>query len=136
MILNFKGVETKEFKLLDEGNYNARVQKIEAKTSSKDNPYLGICFVITDEGKGLKGRLVWDNFYLSEKAIWKFKQLLDAAGMDTEGDAEGNVDFNPGDLVGAEVNIKVGTDSYEGKDRNVVLSSSEAKDTVSTGFDF
>ena len=133
MRIDFSGVKDNGgFSLVEEGGYNARVTRLEKKTSQTGNLYLSIGFTITDEGDG-KGRQIWENYPLSEKALWKFKQLLDAAGLDTEGEVE----FNPGDLMGQEVHIEVGIGpDYKGVDRNKVPKVSQVKDKVANGFDF
>lgn len=132
MEIDFTNVSGGGFELVPDGGYNARVAKIEKKTSQAGNTYLAFEFAISDEGT-LKNRKLWENFPLTPKALWKLKQLLDAAGIDTEG----KIDFNPGDLLGKELHLDVEEgEDMNGKPRNKVAKVSEAKDKVATGFDF
>lgn len=132
MKINFTNVKTygTDFEPLEDGNYNARITKIESRESQAGSTYLQFEFTITDAVA--KGRKVWDNYSLNEKALWKIAGLLSALGYEVDGELE----FDPGELMGRELNITVGTEDYKDKLRNKVNDHRELQETAANGFDF
>lgn len=134
MLINFKNVETGgSLGPLPSGGYNARIAKIEEKKSQAGNMYLSFEFNVTDNGS-YKNRKIWESFPLTENALWKLKQVLDAVGVDTSGE----VDFSPQLVMGRELHLEVDVEesTMNGKPRNRVTRISEAKDSEVGSFDF
>lgn len=63
-----------------EGDYAVKITRAEVgKSPEKGTPQVSVTFQFT-AGK-LKGKDITDQFYLSEKALWRFRNLLEAAGI-------------------------------------------------------
>lgn len=84
--------------LLEEGLYKVRIKKAELKKSSTGKDMLSVIFE-EDTTKSA----IFENYTLTPDALWKVRELLDAAGFDTKN----MVEFDPSTLVGLEFNAKV-----------------------------
>jgi hypothetical protein len=97
---------------LPEGTYDFQVTAVEEATSSKGTPQV----IVTSQvvGGPKDGKTERQYFALTEKATWRFKQLLDACGVayTIEGDA---FDVEIEDLIGTYYEAVTGIRSYEGK---------------------
>lgn len=63
-----------------EGDYAVKITRAEVgKSPEKGTPQVSVTFQFTD-GK-LKGKEITDQFYLTEKSLWRFRNLLEAAGI-------------------------------------------------------
>jgi hypothetical protein len=62
--------------------------------------------VIEHRGKeiNVEGRVVWENMTLVQNSFWRLKAFLEACGFDVSGE----VDFDPDDVVGSRLVVKVG----------------------------
>lgn len=89
--------------LLDEGNYNVAIKKVEEKVSSTGKPMLVVLFEEETTKTG-----IFENYVLTEDCLWKVKELLTAAGYDTSAVLE----FDPNDLVGLVFKAKIVQDDY------------------------
>ena len=94
---------------LDEGTYTFEIKSAELKTAQSGNQMICIRFNELESDKA-----VFENYVLTEKCLWKLKELLDALGMDTSA----GLDFEPSEIVGEFVKGKVIQDEYEGKITN------------------
>lgn len=99
-----------------EATYNLRIVKATMKQSTRADakgPYLAVQAVITgpDAAEACKGRMIFQNYFFSEKAVWRLRELLVVTGHDenyklTDTDELVNLEF------GAAVTIKEGTEGY------------------------
>lgn len=99
--LDFSNVKSNE--PLNEGTYNVTIEAVEEKTSSTGNPMLLVRF-----REEQTGTAIFENYVLTEKCLWKFKELLDAAGIE----CDGAVDIDTDLLVGLSFVAKVTLDDY------------------------
>lgn len=60
----------------------------------------------------VEGRTVWENMVITENSFWRLKAFLEACGFDVEGE----IDFDPDEVLNSQLVIKVGI-SKGGKDR-------------------
>lgn len=104
--LDFSNVPSRE--PLDEGIYQLQIAKAEEKIASTGTPMLTIEYnVLEVEGN----RKLWENYPLTESALWKIQELFKALGMD----ASSVITIDPKDLIGETVNAKVVQDTYNGE---------------------
>lgn len=62
------------------GDYAAKIKQAQiVKSSEKKTPGIRVDFIIT-QGKQ-RGKVIWDNFWLTESSLWRVRQLLEAAGI-------------------------------------------------------
>lgn len=109
MTLDFSSVPSRE--ILEEGVYTALIKKVEQKTSSTGKPMILVLFEETEKKSG-----IFENYVIDPNCLWKLKELLDALGFDTST----SCDFDPADLEGQFVKIKVIQDEYNGETVNRV----------------
>lgn len=95
--------------VLEEGMYNVTIEKVEEKTSSTGKPMLLVRFKEEEEGA-----VIFENYVLTEEALWKLKELLSAAGIE----CSGTVDFDTEELVGLMFKAKIVKEQYNGSDMN------------------
>lgn len=108
------------FEPIPEGEYEAYVFDVEATTFRSGNEGFSVTYNIA---KGPhKGRKIYDNIVLTEKAYWKLGQFWRAVTGDT-----GEVEIDTNDvpsMVGRRVELDIGVEeqAYQGKtrQRNVV----------------
>ena len=93
--LDFSNVTGGNFEPLPAGDYKLEIEKVEEKTSKAGNPMLNVTFNVVDHEE-YEGRKVFDLYVLTEKALWKLKDLFIAIGKDVDG----IIEFDPQDLVG------------------------------------
>ena len=107
--LDFTGVES--FARCSEGVHTAKLIEIEETTTQAGDDMLKATFeVISGQDKGCR---VFDNFTLSDKALWKLKQFLVAAGVK----ADGKVAVDLDKLIGKVCDITVIHEEYNGVTR-------------------
>jgi Protein of unknown function (DUF669) len=113
--VDFTDVKDNQFEPLPEGTYSAEVLEVEQKMGKSSNkPYLNWQFKI--DGGEHDGRRAFYMTSLSEKALWKLKQVLKNLGLDVDG----QLDLDPADLVGLPCVIKIEHEEYEGEMRDRV----------------
>ena len=110
--LNMTGVSVKATPL-PPGYYQAVVAQCEQKTSQSGNPTLAWQFAVT-EPEEFVGRKAFFNTSLQQQALWNLKRTLLALGFE-EDDLEGEIDLDPGDLVGIECTLVVIEDEWQGE---------------------
>ena len=132
------GFEKKEFEVLPDGDYLVRMQTLTEKKSSKGNNMLVGKFQIVgkvgadDEGnKGIKGRIVFENFLLDhsnprvvEIAADKLGKYAKAVGIesDLDGDFSSLHDYTETPFI-AFLGTQAGTNGY--KDQNTIKKYSK-----------
>jgi hypothetical protein len=103
--VDFTGVET-SFRC-EEGQQVARLIKLEETESQSGSDMLAATFEVI-KGKS-KGSKVYDNFVLTEKALWKLKSYLQAVGVK----ADGKVVIDLDKMVGKVCIIEVFHEEYK-----------------------
>ena len=104
----------------EEGIHTARVAKIEETQSQGGDDMLKTTFeIVSGNSKGCK---VFDNFVLTEKALWKFQLFLKALGIKCEGKIAVDLDKIEGKLL----DIEVTHEEYEGQTRAKVSDYTKA----------
>lgn len=105
--LDFTGVES--FQRAAEGIHTVKIATAEVKQSSGGNDMIVVAFEVTKGSD--KGARVYDNFVLTDTALWKLKGLLQAVGMK----ADGKVQLDTDKLIGKVCQINVQHEEYDGK---------------------
>jgi hypothetical protein len=107
--VNMTGVES--YVKCAEGEHIAVLKEIEEKESQNGSDMLAAVFeVIKGSSTGAR---VFDNFVLTEKALWKLKGYLEAVGMK----ADGKIVIDLDKLVGKTCIINVLHEEYNGQTR-------------------
>lgn len=105
--INMSGVDT--FTRCEEGIHTAKIVEIqEGTTQAGDDMLTGVFEVMNGTSKGCK---VYDNFVLTDKALWKLKQLLQSVHVKCDGKIALDLDK----LIGKVCDIAVYHDEYNGK---------------------
>lgn len=107
--VDMTGVES--FNKASEGQHVVRIISIDEKESQGGNDMLQACFEVA---KGAdKGSRVYENYPLTDTALWKLKGLLQAIGMK----AEGKISLDLDKLIGKMLIIEVIHEEYNGQTR-------------------
>jgi hypothetical protein len=108
--VDFTGVESRV--RAEEGEHIAVLKKIERKTSSNGNDMLAATFqVVTGSSSGAT---VYDNFPLTDTALWKLKMYLEAIGMKVP---EGKLVVDTDAIMNKRLIIGVNHEEYQGTPR-------------------
>lgn len=99
-----------------EGDYAAKIQKAEIKTSQDKNPYISFVFEIT-EGKHA-GKILYHNTSLQAHALFSLRNLLGAIEYPV---TDGAMDLDLDELIGMELGVAVEMEKYDGKERSRVV---------------
>lgn len=109
MKLDFSGVEA--YVKCAEGQHVVKLVEIEETESQAGNDMLNATFKVV---KGAStGATLYDNFVLTEKALWKLQSFLVAVGMK----ADGRITLDLDKLIGKTCIVEVEHEEYEGKTR-------------------
>ena len=109
MKLDFSNVEA--FVKCAEGQHVVKLVEIEETESQAGNDMLNATFkVIKGQSTGAN---LYDNFVLTEKALWKLQSFLTAIGMK----ADGKVVLDLDKLIGKTCIVEVAHEEYDGKTR-------------------
>lgn len=109
MKLDFSGIEA--YVKCAEGQHVVKLVEIEETESQAGNDMLNATFqVVKGQSTGAK---LYDNFVLTEKALWKLQSFLTAIGMK----ADGQVVLDLDKLIGKTCIVEVEHEEYEGKTR-------------------
>lgn len=107
--LDFTGIEA--YVKCAEGQHVVKLIEIEETESQAGNDMLNATFQVV---KGAStGAKLYDNFVLTEKALWKLQSYLTAIGMK----ADGRVVLDLDKLIGKLCIVEVAHEEYEGKTR-------------------
>lgn len=109
--LDFSNVTGGNFEPLPAGDYKLEIEKVEERVSKAGNPMLNMTFNVIDHEK-YEGRKVFDLYVLTEKALWKLKDLFIAIGKGVDG----VVEFDPQELVGEVFIGNITIEENEGYD--------------------
>lgn len=110
--LDFTDVEDNDFETVAEGTYHAVLFDIEeGESSKKGTPLLNFEFKIM--GGKFDGQKVWEDYYLTDGAMWRLKKALN--NLAPERDHSGELKFEPQDYMGLECDIEVEHSEYNGK---------------------
>ena len=120
--LDFTGVQA--YKRCEEGIHTAKLVQLDDKETQNGDDMLAATFeVIKGDSEGAK---VFDNFVLTEKALWKFKLALEAMGVKSEGKVVIDLDK----LIGKVCDIEVAHEEYNGQLRARILGYSKSSGTT------
>jgi len=104
--IDFTGVES--FVKAEEGQHVAKLIEIAEKVSSGGNDMLEAKFEITKGNS--TGAIVYENFVLAQKSLFKLKGYLEAIGKKADGKLQIDID----NLIGATCIIEVVHEEYNG----------------------
>ena len=106
--VDFTGVES--YIKCDEGEHIVKLTEVTEKTAeSSGNEMLAVVFEVT---KGsCAGARLFDNFVLTEKALWKLKSYLEVVGIK----ADGKIAINLDNLIGKTCIVTVSHEEYKGQ---------------------
>ena len=107
--LDFSGIES--FVKCAEGQHVVKLVEIEETESQAGNDMLNATFKVV-KGQST-GATLYDNFVLTEKALWKLQSFLVAVGMK----ADGKVMLDLDKLIGKTCIVEVEHEEYDGKTR-------------------
>jgi hypothetical protein len=93
--------ESSSYEALPPGPYICSLRGVVTDREGKAGPYWVWEFEVA-EGEENAGRRFWMNTSLSEKAVWKLKEVFDAFGYTTDSDTD--------ELVGEKVKLIVSTE--------------------------
>jgi Protein of unknown function (DUF669) len=123
VVVDFTDTESREGKKgsrsahLPEGDYTAKVKEAKlGKSSEKETPGILMTWIITGPKK-YKGKTIRDSLWLSDKALWRVRQTLEALGVPVPSK---KVKVDPRKMVGKEAAITLEDEEYEGKVRSRV----------------
>lgn len=109
-------------KRIKAGTYLAEMSKDwKVSESSNGNTMITVTWVI-QEGK-YEGTKLKDRFVLTEKALFRLYNMLNAMGKNPKKEKQ---KLNPGNWVGGVIAIDVEDDSYDNNDGKTILTSSVA----------
>jgi len=112
------------------GTYFAQLKSIERRTSNAGNVYLALEFTILN-GQ-LKGRRVFDNMSLVDKALWRVSQLCAAVGHTSTFDLDVNQEIM--DALGEKpFALRTKIEDYQGEKRTKVHSFNPATKEMFAG---
>lgn len=107
--IDMTGIES--FSKASEGRHVVKITDIEQKVSSAGDDMLQFTFeVARGDDKGCR---VYDNFALTDKALWKFKACLQALGMK----ADGKIVIDLDKIIGKMCEVEVFHEEYNGQMR-------------------
>lgn len=107
--LDFTGIEA--YVKCAEGQHVVKLLEIEETESQAGNDMLNATFQVV---KGTStGAKLYDNFVLTEKALWKLQSFLVAVGMK----ADGKIVLDLDKLIGKTCIVEVAHEEYDGKTR-------------------
>lgn len=107
--LDFTNVES--FAKAAEGRHRVKIVEIDEQTSQGGDDMLVFVFEVT-KGES-KGARVYENCVLTDKALWKLQQILQAIGIKCDGKVALDLDK----LIGKVCEIYVFHEEYEGRTR-------------------
>lgn len=107
--VDMTGVEA--YSKVNEGIHAAKIVEVEQTQSQAGDDMITVAYEVTAGPD--KGGRVFDNFVLTQKALWKLKVLLKALGMKCDGRLIVDLDR----LIGKSCDIEVFHDEYNGQIR-------------------
>lgn len=107
--VDFTGVES--YIKCEEGEHVAVLKKTEVKTSEAGNDMIACTFEVVSGASA--GANVFDNFVLTEKALWRLKTYLECIGIK----ADGKLKLDTDKMMGKKCIIEVAHEEYKGQTR-------------------
>ncbi len=112
--------------VLPADDYPTRVDVVEFRPGGKTGqgePTLHIEAVVEDSGtEEFEGTRLFRDQSMQEQSMWGVLEFVQACVGAVEGDAEGEFEFEPADLVDAMVIARVGIDdTFDGRPRNNIV---------------
>lgn len=107
--VDFTGVES--YIKCEEGEHVAILKKTEVKTSEAGNDMIACTFEVVSGSSA--GANVFDNFVLTEKALWRLKTYLECIGIK----ADGKLKLDTDKMKGKKLIIEVAHEEYKGQTR-------------------
>lgn len=107
--VDFTGVES--YIKCEEGEHVAVLKKTEVKTSEAGNDMIACVFEVVSGASA--GANVFDNFVLTEKALWRLKTYLECIGIKCDGKLKLDTDK----MKGKKCIIEVAHEEYKGQTR-------------------
>jgi len=142
MRINLTDVEDRSFEPLPAGRYVLKITDYEMRETGGSGklgagvPMINWEFTVQSNRQGdekYRGRKVWMNTVIHEKTLFNLKSLLRATGSFKDTDLDGELDFEPSDLVGTELIGVIAQREYNGDTVNdvkrVVALTSDDRDS-------
>lgn len=107
--LDFSNVE--QFSRASEGRHRVKIKEINEQTSQGGDDMLVFVFEVIKGDD--KGALIYENCVLTDKALWKLQQILQAVGIKCDGKVAIDLDK----LIGKICEVDVFHEEYEGRTR-------------------
>jgi hypothetical protein len=123
MRLNLTDVDDRSFEALPAGRYVLKVSDYEMREVKNDGkvpkgtPMINWEFTVQSDRSGdtkYANRKVWMNTVIHERSLFNLKGLLRASGVFTAEQLDGELDFEPDEIVGCEVIGVVAQREYNG----------------------
>ena len=130
--VDFSGVES--YLKCAEGEHIAVLKETEVKTSEAGNDMISCTFEVVAGSSA--GARVFDNFVLTEKALWRLKTYLECIGIK----ADGKLKLDTDKMKGKKCIIEVAHEEYKGQTRARIsgfkkLSEPKSAESVETSAD-
>jgi hypothetical protein len=107
--VDFTGVE--EFVKCSEGEHIVKIDKVEEGVSEAGNDKLNVKFVVVAGAS--TGAVIYENYALTEKALWKLKSMLSKIGI--KADKKLVLDLDA--MEGKRLIVEVEHEEYNGNER-------------------
>lgn len=109
--VDFTGVESGG-RAISNGWAHGRVKKAEwTEAKESGNQMVKVSW---EAKRGKEKATVYDNLVNTENALWRFKQMLEAVGIEVP---DGALDVDVSELVDLECDLLIENEEYEGKDQ-------------------
>lgn len=123
--------EIKEFTPLDPGMYQVQISRAETMQNDKGNTQLKVVFRVVNgpaqqrimsksQTNSPVGEELWDFFALTEKAIFRVKQLFVATGILSKDGTLPSQMFDLDQLLNKTANVELYKEEYQGKQQTRV----------------
>ena len=116
--LDFTNVQS--YKRCEEGIHTVKLIQIDEGTSQAGDDMLKATFEVISAGNS-KGARVFDNFVLTDKALWKLKMCLQGMGIK----CDGKIALDPDKLIGKTVDVDIAHEEYNGQKRARIMEYSK-----------
>jgi hypothetical protein len=112
MRINLTDIDDRSFEALPASRYILKVTDFEMREVRNDGkvpkgtPMINWEFTVQSDRQGdtkYQNRKVWMNTVIHERSLFNLKALLRATGAFTDEQLEGELDFDPDEIVGSEV---------------------------------
>lgn len=127
--MNLTDIDDRTFEALPAGRYILKVTDYEMREVKNDGkvpkgtPMINWEFTVQSDRSGdtkFQNRKVWMNTVIHERSLFNLKALLRSSGAFSNEQLDGELDFEPDDIVGSEVIGVVAQREYNGDTVNDV----------------